>query len=98
MRQNETLDFDDELHLFRQASRMGWWRWRAECKRMRRRGEDTPFAVHLGQLQMLHTVWRELRHETGHGPDDLPHAVKRVARRHAEKVCLAYLRDHPDPD
>jgi len=88
------IDGEDEVGLLRRATLMNWWRWRAEEKRLRRRGKASPFTVHLGEIQMLHTVWRELRSDLGR-PREPPMQVRRIALRIAERKCLAFLRENP---
>lgn len=85
----------DELHLLEHAIKLNQWRWRAEEKRLRRAGKADPFTVHLGQMQMMHMIWRELRREAGLPFRRPPARVDRIARRLAEKKCRAYLRAHP---
>jgi hypothetical protein len=88
------IDREDEVGILRRATLMNRWRWRAEEKRLRRRGKASPFTVHLGELQMLHTVWRELRSDLGR-PREPPMQVRRIARGIAERKCLAFLRENP---
>lgn len=83
-----------EVRLLQRATALYRWRWRAEVKRLRRRGEATPFRVHHRELQLLHIVWRELRREHG-CPDEPSAAVRRVALRLAERKVRAFLRAHP---
>jgi len=83
-----------ELHLLQRAIALNRWRWRAEVRRLRRRGEATPFRVHLCELQLLHTVWRELRREHG-CPAVPPMAVRRIMLRLADRKCRAFLDANP---
>ena len=86
----------EELALFERATLLNRWRWRAEEKRLRRCGKADPFTVHLGQLQMLHTVWREVRRDAGLPSYKPPAAVWRIARRLADKKCRAFLAENGD--
>jgi len=88
----------DELRLLERAIKLNQWRWRAEEKRLRRAGEADPFTVHLGQMQMMHRVWRELRRDAGLPFRRPPAAVDRIARRLSEKKCRAFLKAHPSSD
>ena len=90
-----SIDGQDEVRLLQRATLLNWWRWRSEEKRLRRQGKASPFLVHLGELQMLHTVWRELRSELGR-PREPPVRIRRIALRLAERKCRAYLREHEE--
>ena len=83
----------DELHLLQLATQFNRWRWRAEEKRLRRQGQASPFSVHLGQLQMMHMIWRELRREAGLPFDKPPPAVWRIARGLAARKCRQFLQE-----
>jgi hypothetical protein len=83
-----------ELRLLQRASLMNQWRWRAEEKRLRRRGEADPFGVHHGEIMMMNTVWTELRREAGLPPGRPPAAVWRIAVRLYTRKCRQYLREN----
>ena len=88
-----------EISLLLRATQINHWRWRAEVKRLKRRGKADPFSVHLAEMQLLHQVWRELRKEAGLPGRKPPHAVWRVAMRLADRKCRTFLQEHPDdPD
>ncbi len=91
MTPEETL----ELRLLQRAAPLSRWRWRAEVKKLRRRGQDSPFMVHLCELQLLHTVWRELLREAGRPAETPTAAALRASRRIATYKCREYLRNHP---
>ena len=84
----------DELRLLQRATLINHLRWRAEEKRLRSRGQASPFVVHHGELQMMHMVWRELRREAGLAPGKPPAAVNRIAFRLAARKCRRFLREH----
>jgi len=88
----------DELRLLEHAIKLNRWRWAAEEKHLRRAGTADPFTVHLGQIQMMHMIWRELRRDAGLPFRTPPARVDRIARRLSEKKCRAFLRAHPSPD
>jgi hypothetical protein len=87
----------DEFRLLQRATRLHWWRWRSEEKRLRRKCVVCPFELHLRELQLLYRVWRETRQDAGltHVHEKLPPAAKRIFERVAWRKCEEYLRAHP---
>ena len=92
MSPEETL----ELRLLQRAAPLSRWRWRAEVKKLRRRGQATPFLVHLCEVQLLHTVWRELLREAGRPAETPTWAARRASRRIADWKCREFLRENGD--
>lgn len=86
-----------ELSLLHRATQVSHWRWRAEVKRLKRRGRADPFSIHLAELQLLHHVWRELRRDACLPGRKPPHSVYRIAMRLTDRKCTAFLREHPEP-
>jgi hypothetical protein len=84
----------DEVRLFQLATQFNRWRWRAEEKRLRRQGQASPFSVHLGELQMMHMIWRELRRDAGLPPGKPPPTVWRIALGLAARKFRQFLREY----
>ena len=84
-----------ELRLLQKAAPLSRWRWRAEVKRLRRRGQASPFLIHLCEVQLLHTVWHELLREAGLPAETPTPAARRASLRIAARKCREFLRSHP---
>lgn len=56
-----------EFRVLQEATQVHWWRWRAEEKRLRRRGVRDPWDLHLVEMRALHRLWMKMRAEAGLG-------------------------------
>lgn len=92
-----SVEAELEIRLLQEASKYSRWRWRGAMKRLQRRRGTPPsaFELHLAEVQILHTVWREMLRDAGRPVDTPTPAARRVSRRIATVKFREFLRDHP---